>query len=340
MISGKNIKRLIKKFHVSTRARTDQKVRLDILELMRKSQRTTPVHAKPNIWGTIMKAKVTKIAAAVIVVAIAIGLHEFARSIRGTSIVWADVAERLGQMRSYKAQGRRILTEVGQEQPFHQGDILRYFSPDHGSVEESYVDGELVMLIYGSISERSVLCVFPGDKVYCRFDLNEELLSLAEYINPGNADGLMKLFGSERCIRLGRKKIDGVTTEGLEVKDVKLFSQVPRFLLQPEDINIRLWVNVKTLLPTRIEAEGFVEGLMTGLRNVRYEEVMYNIEYDADIDESVFEPNIPDDYRLIDPANMAEKAELGMLGIVPIGATIMMARKHFKGKDRIVLIES
>lgn len=50
-----------------------------------------------------------------------------------------------------------------------------------------------------------------------------------------------------------------------------------------------------------------------------------------EIDESIFEPNIPDDYMLIDPANMAEKAELTMLGIVPFGATII-TYKHFRKK--------
>jgi hypothetical protein len=143
---------------------------------------------------------------------------------------------------------------------------------------------------------------------------------------------MMKLFGSERCIRLGSREIDGVTTEGFEVKDVKIFSQVPRWLLRPEDINIRLWVNEDTLLPTRIEGEGFIgKGLMTGFKDIRYEEVMYDIEYDVEIDESIFEPNIPDDYMLIDPAEIAGKAELVMLGILPFSA-IIITYKHFKKK--------
>ena len=294
-----------------------------------KKQKSTLTDS--HISRTIMK--ITKLAAAVIFIAVIIGLHQFSSSIRGTSIVWADVAERLEQMSSYKAQAHRVLTEVGQEEPFFQCDVFRYFSPDYGSIEESYVDGELVMLAYCSISEMSALIVFPLDKVYCRFDLNEELLSLAEYINPANTDGIVKLFGSERCTRLGCREIDGVTTEGFEVKDVKIFSQVPRWLLRPEDINIRLWVNEETLLPTRIEGEGFVgKGLMTKFKNIRYKEVMYDIEYDVEIDESIFEPNIPDDYMLIDPANIAEKAELTMLGIVPFGAAII-TYKHFKKRD-------
>jgi len=194
------------------------------------------------------------------------------------------------------------------------------------------------MLAYCSISEKAALIVFPQNKMYWRFDLNEELLSVVEYTNPANTDGIMKLFGSERCTRLGSRKIDGVTAEGFEVKDVKLFSQVPRYLLHPEDINIRLWVNEETLLPIRIEGEGFVSrGLLTGFKEFTYREVMHNIEYDVEIDESIFDPNIPDDYILIDPANITEKAELVMFCILPFNA-VMIAYEHFKKRRNGIIL--
>ncbi len=279
---------------------------------------------------TIMKSSITKLAAAAVIIIAIIGLHQFNSSIKGASVVWADVAERLEKVSSYKAKADRALTETGQEEPFFECEIKRYFSPDYGSVEESYEDGELVMLAYCSLSEKAVLIVLPQNKMYFRFDFNEELLSLVEYTNPANTDGIMKLFGSERCIRLGSREIDGVRTEGFEVKDVKLFSGIPRSLLNPEDINICLWVNEETLLPAIIEGEGFVgKGLLTGFKEFRYEEVMHSIEYDVEIDESIFDPNIPDDYILIDPANMAEKAELVMLCILPFNV-VMIAYEHFK----------
>jgi len=131
-----------------------------------------------------------------------------------------------------------------------------------------------------------------------------------------------------------------VIAEGFEVKDVEIFSHVPRFLLHPEDINVRLWVNEETLLPIRIEGEGFVgSGLLTGFKDFTYKEVMHSIEYDVEIDESVFDPNIPDDYILIDPANITEKAELTMAGIVPCGAAVI-ACKHIKKKRRNGMIRS
>jgi outer membrane lipoprotein-sorting protein len=278
--------------------------------------------------GTMMKSRLTKLAVAVTIILI-IFLHQFNSSINGTSIVWADVAERLEKVSSYKAKADRILTEVGKEEPSFECEILRYFSPNHGSLEESYEDGELVMLAYCSIAEKAAVFVLSDLKMYFRFDLNEELMSLVEYVNPANTDGIMKLFGSERCTRLGSREIDGVRTEGFEVKDVKIFSQVPRFLLHVEDINIRIWVNNETLLPVRVEGEGFFTGLMTLFKKCKYKEVMHSIEYDVEIDESIFDPNIPEDYILIDPANITQKAELVMLCILPF-SIVAISYEHFK----------
>jgi hypothetical protein len=326
-----NLSKSFKELHVPTSTQLDESVYSEISRAVGKTEDRKPDKTALGIFSVITKTRIIKLTAAAIVIAAIIGLHEFRSSIKGTSVAWADVAERLGKVSSYKAKARRVHTKVGQEKPFFQCDILRYFRPDHGSVEESYDDGELVMLGYCSISEMAAIVVLPENKVYIRFELNEELLSVVEYMNPANTDGIMKLFGSERCIKLGSREIDGVRTEGFEVKDVKIFSGVPRFILDVEDINIRLWVNEETLLPTRVEGEGFVT-LMTGF-NFKYEEVMYDIEYDAEIDESIFDPNIPDDYILIDPANMAGKAELVMLSIFPFSASVA-TYKHFKKKRR------
>ncbi|MCP4609340.1 MAG: hypothetical protein GY845_11570 [Planctomycetes bacterium] len=322
-----NIEKLINMLRVEPRTEMSKRNLDDALAAHKRVIGSAP--SRPTIWRIIMKSGITKIAAAVIVLGI-IGLHLFSNSINGTSVVWADVAKRLEKVSSYKAKADRALTETGQEEPFFECEILRYFSPDYGSVEESYEDGELVMLAYCSISEKAAIFLLSDIKMYFRFDLNEELMSLVEYINPANTDGIMKLFGSDRCTRLGSRDIDGVMTEGFEVKDVKLFSQVPRFLLRPEDINIRIWVNNETLLPVRIEGEGLVRrGIMTGFKEFRYKEVMHSIEYDVEIDESIFEPNIPDDYILIDPANTAEKAELGLLCILPFNV-VLIAYEHIK----------
>ncbi len=308
----------------------------DLIEKLDKNESATspPPKTIKAGWGKIIRNPLIKFAVATVFIIVITGLHQFNISIKGTSVVWADVAERLKNVSSYKSQGRRVLTEVGQEEPFFQCEILRYFSPEHGSIEESYENGELVMLAYCSISEKLALIILPKNKLYFRFELNEELLSVVEYTNPANTDGMTKLFGSERCTRLGSRKFDDVSAEGFEVKDVKVLSQVPQFLLHTKGFDIRMWVNRETLLPIRVEGEGFVnKSLMSGLKDFKYEEVMLNIEYDVQIDESIFEPNIPDDYILIDPANLAEKSELTMLGIVPCGAVIIVYKNIKKRRN-------
>ena len=324
-----DIKKYFKEARIDTNENKDNDVFNKILDAANKNKSS----AKPlSMWRIIMKSKITKLAAAVIFIAVIIGLHQFRISIDGTTVVWADVAERLENVSSYTAKAHRVFTEVGKDEPIIDCNVFRYFSPDHGVMERQYIDGELGMLNYGLLSEKLIIFVLPQTKHYFRLEINEEMLSIIEYINPTNTDGMIKLFGSERCIRLGSREIDGVVAEGFEVKDVKVFSSVPRFLFQLENIDMRLWVNTETLLPVEAEMEGFIgKGVLTGFKDLHVKEVVYDFEYDVEIDESIFEPNIPDDYILIDPANIAEKAELSMLGILPFSAVII-TYKHFKKK--------
>ncbi|MBL7153816.1 MAG: hypothetical protein ISS79_08865 [Phycisphaerae bacterium] len=334
MRPAENIKRLVKNARIQIDPEVKTSALKEIINELERSKITGLADPKVNILRMIMKSKITKLTVAAIFIIAIIGLHQFNSSIRGTSIVWADVAERLEKVSSYKAQSSYVFNEVGKEESVIKGDGFEYFSPDHGYMEKSYWDGELGMLIYGLFSEKSVLIVFPQNKQYYRFELNEEILAMIEYMNPANTGGIMKLFGSERCIELGSREVDGKIAEGFEVKDVRVFSRVPRILFQLENIDIRLWVNNETLLPIKVELEGLVgKGLLTMFKDFRGKRVMYNIEYDAEIDESIFDPNIPDDYKLIDPGNIAEKAEIVMLGILPFSA-VMVTYKHFKEKIR------
>ena len=96
-----------------------------------------------------------------------------------------------------------------------------------------------------------------------------------------------------------------------------------------------MWVNTKTLLPTRIEGGGVVgKGIMTGFKEFKYQEVMHSIEYDVDMDKSIFQPNIPDDYTLIDPAAAAQKAEAALLLVVPGGYGVLSVKRRKAKRGR------
>ncbi len=84
---------------------------------------------------------------------------------------------------------------------------------------------------------------------------------------------------------LGRSIIDGIEVEGIEVTDPptkggKLANGIGR-----------MWVDVQTELPVRIEIEGTADGKI-----VRW---LMEFKWSKAVPASVFEPNIPSDYTLL-----------------------------------------
>ena len=79
MNTNKKTEQLIKKFEVATTDQLDKWVCDDALEAIRKAKHTKPLETRPNIWRNIMKSKIAKIAAAVIIIALFVGINYFGR---------------------------------------------------------------------------------------------------------------------------------------------------------------------------------------------------------------------------------------------------------------------
>ncbi len=91
-----NIEEVIKK-DLNFTAGTELHDRMldDVLNAQEKSKKTKSALALPNIRRQIMKSPITKLAAAaVIIIAVLIGINQFGGSIDGASVAWADVTER------------------------------------------------------------------------------------------------------------------------------------------------------------------------------------------------------------------------------------------------------
>jgi len=95
-----NIEKFIKNTYAdnlpaATSAKLDQRVLGNAQDTLEKSKTTQSAGTRPNIWRIIMKRRITKLAAAaVIIIAVLIGINQFGGSIDGASVAWADVAER------------------------------------------------------------------------------------------------------------------------------------------------------------------------------------------------------------------------------------------------------
>lgn len=281
----------------------------EMLDGQLRTKKSKPEIAS-RIGRLIMKSKMTQLAtASVILVAVFIGINHFGGSIDGTSIVWADVVKQLEKVSTFRAQSHRVFEELVEDGRIASFEGIRNFSQDHGFMEEMTIDGQLGMLTYANWSDNVLVTVFPQIKQYYRFAIDDEILSILTFLDPANSEGVMKLFGSERCTRLGHREIEGMTAEGFEVKDIKVLSKVPEFLFQLESVDMRIWINQENLLPVELETNAHIgKGLLTGFKDIRARDVVNQIEYDVDIDEGTLAPNIPDDYTFIDTTTLPEKA--------------------------------
>ncbi|MHC4266436.1 MAG: hypothetical protein ACYSUK_10960, partial [Planctomycetota bacterium] len=72
-----NIEKIIKKFNIDVNASKDQEIFDELRQVQAKSKQPQPA-TKPNIWRIIMKSRITKLAAAaVIIIAVLIGVDLF-----------------------------------------------------------------------------------------------------------------------------------------------------------------------------------------------------------------------------------------------------------------------
>jgi hypothetical protein len=100
---------------------------------------------------------------------------------------------------------------------------------------------------------------------------------------------MVKQILSNDYTELGRDTIDGQTVEGAELHGQRVSG--PRL----DDAVTRLWVDVESGLPVRIELEGLAYRTTTEVKIVQ-DQFQWNVELPA----SDFEPNIPPDYSIVE----------------------------------------
>jgi hypothetical protein len=241
-----------------------------------------PALREPTLRRTIMRSSYVKLAlAAVVILAVVLGFSEFLGPGGTSGVVWAEVIEKA-------AQAPTVVFDVTTEYSYPQGQkvVLRgksYRSAEYGDKSETYCEGQLIGIHYWLPHRKVAYLIRPDRNQYARTDLSEGEADWGSQMDPRS---WLKAILSAEHTKLARTTINGKVAEGIECKVGEVAGQ---------DIIMRLWGDVQTNLPVRIEHEGLhmFEGQM---RPERW--VMENFEWDAQLDESVFEPNIPADYSL------------------------------------------
>ena len=305
MRTAENIESFIRNIRYKASAEIHERTLNDVLEAHSKSRKIKWATAHSNIWRTIMKSNITKLAtAAVVIITVMVVLNHLGGSIDGSGVVLADVAKKIAQANSAIWQEHRILTCDGIELSFLKNlktDVTRYYSSEYGSREDmSTTEGLLLHQVYWLTEKNAFIEVAPLFKQYKHKELTENERMVWSRRNIAAAvEGLIK---SEEPVKLGRKTFNGKEAEGFEIRDSKIVAAfVP---VHFDSLVARFWIDVETSLPVQYEAELVISDkhitTYTGGKPVEVKVTADEFQWDVELEPGIFEPNIPSDFTLME----------------------------------------
>jgi len=277
MKSEKHINELIDQLHVEASAHLDNRVHGDIEKALTDKKTT----ATPNAGRRIMIGPMAKLAvAATVVLAVLLGLNVIDAP-GGSNIAWAQIPERVASVDAFIFKlSIRITDDSVEPAQEHVAQWTYYLSEEHGFRMDINADGTLTSW-YLAHGADSMITVIPGEKTWFAFPIPEDQRGKLpeEYRDPAD---YIRRFMARPYKELGRSMIDGVEVEGIEVTDPPTDGE------QLTNGVGRMWVEVETELPARVEIEGTAEGhAVQWLMDFKWAEA---------VDPTLFEPNIPADY--------------------------------------------
>ena len=223
----------------------------------------------------IMKSPITRItAAAVIIIAVIIGLNYFGDSITVTSTAYAEIVERLHNARTmiYTANGT---TEI--EIAFKKPGYMRTTMPGDYVTAIDWTQGKGISTLPTRKQFIEMeMSNLPNDPAQQQFNVIEKLRTL-----PDRADEA-----------LGTREIDGRVLQGFRVTE--------------EDVINTVWIDPQTRDLVRVETE-FINA--PGM-NV----VMTDFQFDVDLDDSLFSLTPPAGYTRVEvQADVSEVTEQDLI---------------------------
>ncbi len=296
-----DLKRIISRLKIDTEPNPVHKdnLRRQMLSEFNKTRQRPLLDT--DLWqitrGIIMNRRIIKLAtAAVIIIAVLAGLQHFTGSFDGSGVAWAHVVQRVEQIRTCVFNSHITMTGSPRGEITSEADM--YVSSEYGFRADTYMNGKHAMTQYSLPAEKVMISVMPEQKKYMRMLLTDELVNKMRQQGYSDPRDIVRQFMEGQYTELGRDIIDGVEVEGIETTDQKIFGG------QFDSCVGRLWVDVETHLPVRMEME--MEGFMA---DKSIQMVMDGYQWDVELDASVFEPNIPDDYILLAEVKMPSQDE-------------------------------
>ncbi len=257
----------------------------------------------------IAKSRITKLAAAAVIV---IGVL-FALNIigNGGGVAWGQVLENIHKVGAFAYRMKLNMVGMIEEKENLELEVEGWVSEENGIRTNTYVKGELRTKGYLSISEQVAVTLIPNRKTYLRMRLTDELFEKLqrEFYDPRK---LLEEFMKYDYKKLGRSTIDGIEAEGIECRDPKIAKGVSAEIAGEMIGNVvaRLWADVKNDLPVRLQIE-----VCSQDGEKLFDMVTYGYQWDIKLDPREFEPDIPDDYKLVADVELSADEESVIEGL-------------------------
>jgi hypothetical protein len=160
--------------------------------------------------------------------------------------------------------------------------------------------------------KKTEIHIYPTERMYFYRELEDaDVEHIKEDNIAGDPLGILKGILETKYESLGKSTMDGVEVAGFRVTDPNWFMK----LGENQQVDYRIWVDVKTLLPVRFDvlASAEVDKIVDRLT---HHVVMHDFQWDVPIAASEFEPPpIPDGYKIEDNFPALANEETAIQGL-------------------------
>jgi outer membrane lipoprotein-sorting protein len=232
--------------------------------------------------ASIFRCRVMRVVAAAVVLIGIVASADLIFKSDGSAVVWADVMQQVEDARDFICrirQDKSIDTDL---------NMVEYRSARYGYRVDMYQQDsdKLAGSQYLRPGETLMYVLVHRDKTYMLVELTEEQRD--QMMEGSSAKEMVRQFRSMKFEELGRKEIEGKTVTGIEIKNP------PEYTAVFEECTLRLWVDVRTNWPVRIEMDG---AAMDG--DARIKSVIDRFQWNPSLSAEDFEFEVPDDYKKI-----------------------------------------
>ena len=224
--------------------------------------------------------------AAAIITAIVLGVVLFIDTGATSGVVWAEVAQKVQASPGviYRSRSNRSDTKYS----------MHYLSPTQNR-QDVYENGEITISNFVDLEAMTGSSLIHMHKGYWR-DVPLDEQNAHHHDQMIDPKWIVQSILSHEHTKLGSKTIEGVLCEGLETTDPAVLGRDLPVPADQIELHLQLWVSVETNYP--VLCEGNAAATIEGEAHSS-EWVLDEYQWDVELDPSLFELNIPANYREI-----------------------------------------